>query len=133
MAGAVVTPKSANIVIAPGNVITASRKAWTRPGGHVAFVITNEDNYSHVVRIPIDEFVPDPPNGLQPGPPDPMQPLSIHWATVAANDVAVIQLQVRPHGHFPNGNWTYKYTIYSADDVFGTNENELDPQIEINN
>jgi hypothetical protein len=126
-------PKSTDIVIDQNGDLTVSNKAYTRPGGHVAFVVMNDDNRSHTVRVPPSEFIPHPPGGSEPGPADPMEPLAVHWATVAANDVAVIQLKARPHGHFPNGNWTYKYTVYWADDIFGTNERFLDPEIEINN
>jgi hypothetical protein len=130
---AVANPKSTNIEIDLMNRLSVSNKAYARPGGHVVFVVTNDDNRSHTVRIPPAEFVPHPPNGLPAGPADPLEPLAVHWATVAANDIAVIQLKARPHGHFPLGNWTYKYTIYWADDIFGTNEHQLDPEIEINN
>jgi hypothetical protein len=133
MTSVVSHPKSTDIVIDASNRVADPTKPYGRPSGHIVFVVQNNDNRSHVVRIPPDEFVPHPPSGMSPGKPDPMVPLAVHWATVAANDVAVIALPVRPHAHFDPGNWTYKYTIYWADDLFGTNEQSLDPEIEINN
>jgi hypothetical protein len=125
---AVHSANSVDVDIAPGNTITVPDTAQARPGGHVVFVVHNEDNQDHVVRIPTDEFAPE--NG---GKPHPMEPLAIHWTSVAAHDVAVIKLKVRSPQHFDRGDWLYKYNVYSADDVFGKNEIKLDPQIEINN
>jgi len=125
--------KTTLIVITEDNEIKEPPKAFTRPGGHVVFVIQNDDENSHTVRIPRDEFLPDPPPSKPKGKPDPIVPLAVDWTTVPANDVAIIQLQVRGKSHFDKGDWTYKYTIYWADDIFGTNEQYLDPQIEINN
>jgi hypothetical protein len=125
-------PKSTVIVIDDANNVADPAKAWCRPDGHVTFVIQNDYANSRFVRIPPDEFEEDPPEADKPE--HPMVPLQVHWTSVAANEVGVIKLQVRGSGHFPKkGDFTYKYTIYWADDAFGTNERKKDPQIEINN
>lgn len=131
MIAVAINPNGANIVIDPSNNIGEPNKAHGRAGGPFVFVVYNLDAVTHVVRIPPNSFKPDPPEGLDPGPADPIVHVGVHWATVDPGEAAVIQLRAKKN--IPHGNWTYKYTISWADDIFGTNEKQLDPQIEINN
>ena len=130
---AAIHPNSASIVIDPSNNVGEPNKAHGKPGGPIIFVVYNLNSSKKVVRIPPNQFVPDPPEGEGRGPEDPLVHVGQHWAFVDPGDAAVIQLKARKASHFPSGNFTYKYTIYWADDIFGTNERHLDPQIEINN
>jgi len=131
----VASPKSTTIVI-DNNAVQEPSKAYSRPSGHIMFVIVNLDEQAHLVRIPASEFQPNPPAGMDPGPDNPLEAFGWHSVVVDANDVAIIQHKVKAKGHFPKPpyppNMTYKYTIYWAD-ADGANEQDLDPNVEINN
>jgi len=83
----VASPKSTTIVI-DNNAVQEPSKAYSRPSGHIMFVIVNLDEQAHLVRIPASEFQPNPPAGMDPGPDNPLEAFGWHSVVVDANDVA---------------------------------------------
>jgi len=127
-------PKSVVIMIGAGNEIVEPPKGYGRPGAHIVFVIHNEDDRPHRVRIPPNEFQPKAAGTDEAGPHEPCEARDDHWARVEGNDVGTITLKVKHAPHFAQAptSVTYKYTVYSADGD-GKHERVLDPEIEINN
>lgn len=92
--------------------------------GHVVFVITNNDNTPHNVRIPGTEFAKKTPHA---GVDKPIDPTSNDKAMVPAGDVGAIVLKIKDKGNFPPGaSYPYKYNVH-------TSTGTLDPDLEVNN
>jgi hypothetical protein len=128
--------KSTVVRINDDNTLTVTpEKCYGKPGRHIVFVVENHSDTTVKVRIPPNTFKPDPPPGKKKSkknPDKPMKPLQGHKTTVAANEATVIRLKIRGEDDFPeSGNWTYKYSVFWKAE--GVAEEELDPQIEINN
>jgi hypothetical protein len=125
----VATAKSPVIVISPENEVEEPNKGFCRPNGNAIFVVQNEDNRPHRVRVPHDRFTP---SGARPGPHLPFN-ADDDSTIVDANDVGFIKLKAKELQHFASvKNPTYKYTIIWSDPD-GSNAKELDPDFEINN
>lgn len=114
------------IVIDPSNSLTVNTDPITMsPDAHIVFEIANNHSQLHRVSIVPAEFKKKKPSDKD----DPLDPFTMFWADVPANDVGAIVLQVRPQGHFgpPTGHvHQYKYTIHWSN-------SKLDPDLEINN
>jgi hypothetical protein len=122
-------PKSTTIVVDDTNNVGEPDPVSANPSAHIIFVIRNDDAVPHLVRIPASSFQPD---GTDPGPAVPMESSGKHSVIVDANDVDTIRYKVKSSGHFNAGRNSYKYTIFWADGD-GSNEQSLDPDVEINN
>jgi hypothetical protein len=116
----------AQIVIDASNNLTVNPDPITMgPDGHIVFEIINNHTQAHRVSILSGEFKKKKGSDKD----DPMDPFTLFWADVAANDVGAIVYHVRPQSHFgtPNGHkHEYKYTIHWSN-------SQLDPALEIDN
>src|SRR5437763_16533927 len=116
----------AQITIDASNNMTVSPDPITmNPDGHIVFEIVNNHSQLHRVSILAGEFKKKKNSDKD----DPMDPFTLFWADVPANDVGAIVYHVRPQSHFgnPNGHkHEYKYTIHSSN-------GQLDPALEIDN